>query len=294
MTGFATQEGSFEDWTWTWDIRAVNGRGLEVKVRLPDWLPGLDRAVRARIAKAAKRGNISVALRLNRAFGSGQSVNAEALDAVLRALSDLTLRADQAGVQLSPPNALDLLNFRGISETAPLSDEALSSLQAALLVDLDAALPAFVESREREGAATAAGLTEALDQVAGRLATARRLAEARRDTQASRLKAATAQILDAAGEGAPDPQRIAQELALLFVKADVTEELDRLDTHVSSACEILNADAPMGRKLDFLMQEFNREANTLCSKSADAALTQVGLDLKVLIDQMREQVQNLE
>lgn len=294
MTGFATREGGVEGWVWTWDIRAVNGRGLDLKLRLPDWLPGFDRAVRDRLGAVAKRGSITVSLRLTRGAAGGQAINEEALEAALLSVSELTRRAEQAGIGLSPPSVLELLNFRGVSEAAQLSEDAVAALQAALLDDLDATLPAFVESRAREGAATAEGLRMALDQIAQHLTTARELVLARRDKQAARLQSSTAQILSAAGEAAPDPQRIAQELALLFVKADVSEELDRLDTHVASAEDILNSDAPMGRKLDFLMQEFNREANTLCSKSGDADLTRLGLDLKVLIDQMREQVQNLE
>lgn len=294
MTGFATREGARGDWVWTWDIRSVNSRGLDLKLRVPDWVPGLEPATRKCVSAVVSRGAVSVALRLSRAQGGGQSVNPDALESALAAITALTERASAMRVDLTPPNALDLLNFRGVSDVAQIDSEAAEALQVALLEDLETMLPDFVESRAREGAATAEVLRATLDEISGGVALARDDLAARAKRQAESLRASMQQILEMAGQDAPDPQRIAQELALLVVKADVSEELDRLDSHVAGACEILNGAGPMGRRLDFLMQEFNREANTLCAKANDGALTRIGLDLKVRIDQMREQVQNLE
>lgn len=294
MTGFATREGALGDWVWTWDVRSVNSRGLDLKLRVPDWVPGLEPATRKRVSDVVTRGAVSVALRLSRAQGGGQSVNPAALDAALAAITTLTERAEAAQVALSSPSALELLNFRGVSDVAQVDAETVEALQAALMVDLETLLPDFVDSRAREGAATGQVLRATLDEISGGVVQARAGLVARTERQAASLTASVRQILDMAGQEAPDPQRIAQELALLVVKADVSEELDRLDSHVAGAFDILNGAGPMGRRLDFLMQEFNREANTLCAKANDGALTKIGLDLKVRIDQMREQVQNLE
>jgi uncharacterized protein (TIGR00255 family) len=194
-------------------------------------------------------------------------------------------------MELAPASAADVLAQRGVLAAGePETDSA--PLLAALKDDFESLLEAFGAARSAEGASLGAILAGQVDRIAALAQEARSLAEARRDQAATALREALARLLENA-EGI-DEARVAQELALLAVKQDVTEELDRLDAHVVAARTLLAEEGPVGRKLDFLMQEFNREANTLCSKAQSAALTRLGLDLKVTIDQMREQVQNVE
>jgi len=194
-------------------------------------------------------------------------------------------------VALERPTTLDVLGFRGVLQSGD-SDGAPEWLAKAILEDFEPLLADFLTARASEGDALLATLSGQIDQVETLIAAARIAAEDRADATAERLKSTLAQVLDNT-EGA-DPDRVAQELALLAVKADITEELDRLSAHVQAARALLAQDGPVGRKLDFLTQEFNREANTLCSKSGSTRLTRIGLDLKAVIDQMREQVQNAE
>ncbi len=294
MTGFAAREGGLDDWVWTWDLKSVNGRGLDLKIRVPDWVPGLDQILRKTIATEVTRGSVTVALRLSRRQEAHQPINETALAAVLSTIGAVTRRAAEENVSLPAPNALEILNFRGVSEAAQPDGDEMAALREALIADFDLAFPEFIAARQREGASTAATLRATLDALDAMTQEARALLPARADRQAAQLLKSLQSVLDLAGQDAPDPQRIAQELAVLAVKADVSEELERLDSHISAARDILNATGPMGRKLDFLMQEFNREANTLCAKANDTDLTRIGLDMKVRIDQMREQVQNIE
>ncbi len=296
MTAFATArgqgQGDFAGHSWVWEIRSVNGKGLDLRLRLPDGIEGLEPAVRAELTRQLARGNVSVGLRLARASGAeGLRVNPEALAIALAAVAQVQAAADAAGVALAQPSAADLLTLRGVTEAG--SSDALDTapLLAALLDDFRAALDAFQTMRAAEGQALGAILSGQIDGIAALAATARTAAEARRPRAAQALDAALARV---AGTVDTDPTRLAQELALLAVKADVTEELDRLAAHIAAARALLAQGGAIGRKFDFLAQEFNREANTLCSKAGDITLTGIGLDLKHLIDQMREQVQNLE
>ncbi|MEM1079503.1 MAG: YicC/YloC family endoribonuclease [Pseudomonadota bacterium] len=294
MTGFAAREGALGYWVWTWDLKSVNARGLDLKIRVPDWIPGLDQTLRKRISKDVTRGSVTVSLRLSRAQDTAQPINEAALDAALATIASVTQRAKEHELALPAPNALDILNFRGVSEIAQPDTEELAALSGALLAEFDLACPEFIAARTREGKSTAETLLATLDALDAMVSEARALLPQRAERQAVQLQRSLQSVLDLAAQEAPDPARIAQELALLAVKADVAEELERLNSHISGAREILNADGPKGRKLDFLMQEFNREANTLCSKANDTELTRIGLDMKIRIDQMREQVQNLE
>lgn len=294
MTGFAAREGGQDDWVWTWDLKSVNGRGLDLKIRVPDWVPGLDQILRKSIATEVTRGSVTVALRLSRRQEAHQPINETALAAVLSTIGAVTRRAAEENVSLPAPNALEILNFRGVSEAAQPDGDGMAVLREALIADFDLAFPEFIAARQREGASTAAALRATLHALDAMTQEARTLLPARADRQAAQLQKSLQSVLDLAGQDAPDPQRIAQELAVLAVKADVSEELERLDSHIAAARDILNGTGPMGRKLDFLMQEFNREANTLCAKANDTELTRIGLDMKVRIDQMREQVQNIE
>jgi len=292
MTAFATQRGSHGAASWVWDVRSVNGKGLDLRLRLPDGIDGLEAAVRAEITRRIGRGNVSVGLKLARpAVAEGLRLNPVALAAALSALAEIEAAAQSAGITLAVPTSADVLGQRGVTEIAPPDDADTAPLLAAMMEDLGQALDGFEAMRRAEGAALAAILTAQLDQIEALVTEARTLAEARRSRAADAMQQAMARVL---GAVEADPARIAQELALLAVKADVAEELDRLTAHIAAARALLATGGPVGRKFDFLSQEFNREANTLCSKAGDIALTQAGLELKHLVDQMREQVQNLE
>ncbi|GAB1362885.1 YicC family protein [Rhodobacter sp.] len=293
MTGFAARRGAGAGFGWAWDIRSVNGKGLELRLRVPDWVDGLEVALRAELQKAMGRGNVSLSLKLSREAGEGPvlRVNEEVLSGVLAALARAEAVAMAAGVTLAQATAADVLAMRGVLETSA-AEEDTSPLRAAILADLPALLAEFHAMRQAEGAALQRVIGSQLDQIAALVAEARAQAAARRDKASDALRAGLARLLDVA-DGL-DEARIAQELALLAVKQDVTEETDRLTAHVAAARALLADSAPVGRKFDFLMQEFLREANTLLSKSQDLALTRTGLDLKTVIDQMREQVQNVE
>ena len=292
MTGFASLKGEAEGWAWAWDMRAVNARGLDIRLRLPDWIEGLDQPVRAAVAKVATRGNITLGLKLARtADGNAEAVDPAALDRALDQLVQVERAAAEKGVTLAKPTGADLLSLRGVVATQSPED-ATKALTKALLGQIDRLVAAFDAMRATEGAALAEVITKQLDQIEALTAEAARLAEDRKPQIAEKLRENLARVLNNS-EGA-DPDRVAQELAMIAVKSDVTEEIDRLGAHVTAARDLLASDAPTGRKLDFLAQEFNREANTLCSKAQSSELTRVGLDLKATIDQMREQVQNVE
>ena len=291
MTGIATGRGAAEGHTWSWELRAVNARGLDLRMRLPDGVPGLEAALRARLGAALARGSATLSLRLARDSGAaGPTIDAARLDAALCAVAEVEARAVAAGVALAPVRATDILSMGGVlSETAP--EAAPEALRAALLADFEPVLAAFLESREAEGRALAPALRREVDAIERLTDEAAAAAGDREAATAEALRAALA-LVRAAVE--VDEDRLAQELALIAVKADIAEELDRLAAHVAQARALLDEGGAVGRRLDFLTQEFNREANTLCSKSGDAALTRIGLEMKAAVDRMREQVQNVE
>ena len=292
MTGFASLKGENAGWSWTWDMRAVNARGLDIRLRLPDWLDGLEQPVRAAVSKIATRGNITLGLRMARAEGSvTEAIDQNVLARMMTHINDVEKAADGAGVTLVSATALDLLTFRGVL-SSEVSEEDPAPIVKDLIAQLPELLSAFQTMRKTEGAALDGILSGQLDNIAQLTEDAARLAEARKDQWAARLQDNLSRVLDNT-EGA-DPDRVAQELAVIAVKSDVTEEIDRLRAHVAAARDLLTTSEAIGRKLDFLSQEFNREANTLCAKAQSTDLTRVGLDLKATIDQMREQVQNVE
>lgn len=292
MTAFASGRGDFGGYDWTWDLRSVNARGLDLRLRVPDWVAGLETGLRKRLGEALHRGSVSLALRLGRDGGSaGLAVDAVQLDAVLDALVQVEERALARGMTLAPSRAADILSQRGVLE-APREDEDSAPLAKAVLKDFEAVLAAFLDMRDREGTALHAVLSGQVDRIEALTAEATVAVDARKDAAAEAFRAALARVAE--GTVNMDADRVAQEIAVLAVKADVTEELDRLTAHVAAARDLLAAEGAVGRKLDFLTQEFNREANTLCSKSQNAELTRIGLELKAVIDQLREQIQNVE
>ena len=235
---------------------------------------------------------MTLSLRLNRDDSSGVlSINQTQLSAVLAAMAEIEAQAMETGLSLAPSKASDIVAMRGILEQAAATQDT-AALAKVLLYEAGPLVASFDAMRQSEGAALSDVLQEQLREIEDLTAKAATLAQARKSDVAATLKRNLARVMDNT-DGA-DADRVAQELAMLAVKADVTEEIDRLGAHVTAARVLLSEGGAVGRKLDFLMQEFNREANTLCSKAQNSELTQVGLALKALIDQMREQVQNVE
>lgn len=292
MTGFASAKGQWESFSWSWELRSVNSKGLDLRLRVPDWITGLEAALRTRMGEVTTRGSITLSLRLGRDEDSSElAVNQAQLDRVLDALMQVEARAMEKGATLAPSRASDVLSQRGVLEVVSAADDP-APLKQALMQDFEPLLADFLAMRQSEGAALKEVLIGQLDMIASLTARAAAAAEARKDETKASLRAALARVSE--NSSGIDEARIAQELALIGVKADITEELDRLDAHIAAARDLLGADTAVGRKFDFLAQEFNREVNTLCSKSQSKSLTAIGLELKAVIDQMREQVQNVE
>ncbi|MEJ6500442.1 MAG: YicC/YloC family endoribonuclease [Rhodobacterales bacterium] len=293
MTGFAALKGAGHGVSWAWEVRSVNARGLDLRLRLAEGLDDLEITVRKAFSEKLTRGNVSLGLRLqSNAANAAAGLVSDQLDKVLAALKIVEQRAETIDLHLTASSAADVLALRGVLDQ---SDQAETD-QTALIADLKAQIPtliaAFSRARADEGRALGQILNEQLARIKTLVAEAALAAVERQAQVAENLQVNLKRVLDNS-EGA-DSARVAQELAMLAVKADVAEEIDRLGAHISAALDLLAAKAPIGRKFDFLMQEFNREANTLCSKSGSTELTRIGLDLKTVIDQMREQVQNVE
>jgi uncharacterized protein (TIGR00255 family) len=288
MTGFGRSEGSLGAWSWAAEARSVNGRNLEVRFRGPPGFEGLERAAREGAQSRFQRGQLTIGLQAKRSEGAGSvRLNLEQLERYLAAGAPYV-----ASGQASPPSLDGLLALRGVIEAADAVEDpdALAALEAAMAISIMAALDGLAAGRAEEGRA----LEGVLDGLVSRIGELTGKASALAGGQPILIKARfEKRLTELAGEAATE-ERILQEAAAMAVKADVQEELDRLRGHVDAARVLLGSDGGVGRKLDFLTQEFMREANTLCSKSASGALTAVGLDLKATIEQFREQVQNVE
>ncbi len=290
MTGFARQEGGDGTTTWAWEIKSVNGRSLDLRCRVPSGYEASEMAARASVSTKCKRGNLQVGLNVNRlAAPMSLQLNRDLLEQVLQTIAELRDK-----VEAQPPSLDGLLALRGIMDVVEEEEpeEVVDARQRAIQADFELALHALVDMRGAEGARLAEmarGHLEAIEALV-------ESAAASAATQPVRLRQRVeAQITDILQNLPPLPEdRLAQEIALLISKADVREELDRLRAHIEAARELLSQGGAVGRKLDFLCQEFNREANTLCSKAAEVALTRIGLDLKSAVEQLREQVQNIE
>lgn len=293
MTGFADLAGGAGEATWVWEARSVNERGLDLRLRLPEGFEALEAPLRAAATQALSRGSVTIGLRMAQgARVSAPRLNAAALEAAVEAALAVGEAASQAGLDLAPMTAADLLGLRGVLEPAGRAPAEEPAVLAGLAAEAPALVAALARARAAEGAALARFLEAQIGRIAELGASARAAAGARGPRLAEALRLRLDALLSA---NAPvDGARLAQELALIAVKADVTEELDRLEAHVTAARALLEADGAVGRKLDFLTQEFNREANTLCAKAQSAELTAIGLEMKVAVDQMREQVQNVE
>lgn len=290
MTGFARTSGAVGDFLWTWELKSVNGRSLDVRCRVPQGFEAMDGLVRQAAAEHLKRGNLSANLTVDDVASRGRlTVNRVALDQILSLLGEMKGRVD------AQPATLDgLLGLKGVLEleTPPVDAETLTRRQQAIEAGLKQAMTELGAMRRVEGKRLA-------DVVGGHLDEVERLRVAAVSTAGAQpvniRKRLEEQLRELMPEGVPvDPERLAQELALIAGRADVREEIDRLEAHVAAARDLIKKGVAVGRKLDFLCQEFNREANTLCSKAADLALTNLGIELKAAIEQLREQIQNIE
>jgi len=292
MTAFASRTGEAPGLSWTWEMRGVNARGLDLRLRLPEGMAEVDTALRKALASGLTRGNITVNLRVTRDEAeTAPSLDLGQLDTVLKALDTIQERAFSLGVTLGQPTASDVLAYRGVLQSQTLSEDG-QDLTRRLIADIPPLLQEFVAMRAQEGGALHELIAAQVDRIAALILKADAASQARAPKVAAALTAALQRVMQDVADA--DTDRVSQELALLAVKGDVTEEIDRLKAHVEAARALLQTDGPVGRKLDFLCQEFNREANTLCAKSQDVDLTAVGLDLKATIEQMREQIQNVE
>jgi uncharacterized protein (TIGR00255 family) len=282
MTAYASGERSTPWGTLGCEVRAVNHRFLELGARLPDELRVLEPALRERVSRRVSRGKVDLTLRLR---ASGDAVSLQVDQALVARLGELAhgLRGHFPELRVG---LVELLQFPGVLQSQA-ADPA--ELQAEALALVDDVLDAFVASREREGANLVAAILERVEGIARIAAEVRTLVPLIRDGQRAKLEARLADLAQAA-----DPGRVEQELVLSLQKLDIDEELDRLSSHVDEIRRVFGQREPVGRRLDFLLQEFNREANTLGSKSVDARTTGAAVELKVLIDQIREQVQNIE
>ncbi len=287
MTGFARREGGVDGLSWVWEARSVNGKSLDLRLRTPTGFERLEAAARVELAKRFRRGNVTLNLSLGRVETASQlRINREVLDQLIALVRELN--GPTAPIQVDT-----LLGIRGVVEagdgnTAELNSAVEAEAAKAIVPLLDDLLATRLEEGERLRGV----LASQVDHIAQLVGQARGSAATQPEALRARLKAQLDLLLESRPPLAED--RLAQEVALLVGRCDVREELDRLDAHIGQARGLLADGAGVGRRLDFLCQEFNREANTLCSKAADVALTRIGLDLKAVIEQFREQIQNIE
>jgi len=290
MTGFARAQGADAGAAWAWELRSVNGRGLDLRLRLPPGFDALEANLRDLVGKRITRGHVSANLTLRQEKRAQFGIDESALAATLAALTRLRHHLPEA----PPPRLESVLALPGVMRPADAEDdaEARAALAAVLAAGFARALNDLAAARLAEGQRLAEVLGTLLHEITGLHAEA--VAEA--TTQPAALRERLLAAIAALGAQVPLPseERMAQEVALLAAKADVREELDRLAVHIAQARDLLAEGRNVGRRLDFLTQEFNREANTLCSKSASTTLTAIGLRLKAAIERLREQVQNVE
>lgn len=290
MTGFARASGERQGLFWQWEIKSVNGKALDVRLKLPPGFEALEPPVRAALAAAFKRGNLQVSLTISGQVGRETlRLNQDILDRLVAAGETLRERIGGA-----PLRADVLLTIKGVVEVAsePEAEGEAEVRNAAMLTSFDEALKALDAARREEGDRLNAVVSAQVLRIAELAAAARDNPSRTPEAIRARLAEQVQRLMET---GVPfDSDRLYQEAVMAATRADIQEELDRLDSHVAAARVLLAANEAVGRKFDFLAQEFNREANTLCSKASDRSLTAIGLDLKTVIDQLREQVQNIE
>ena len=290
MTGFARGHGLSGPYAWTWEIKSVNGKGLDLRLRLPPGWDAVEVPVRARVADTLARGSVQATLTVERSGAAPTvRVNMPILDAILAAVQ-------QAGTKVAaaPPSLDGLLGLKGVIEIAEAeeNENERRAAEAAVIAGLADAIGALAETRRSEGAALGRVLAARLDEIGALVERAERAPGRRPEAIRARLADQVATLL--AQSERFDADRLHQEAIMIAAKADVREELDRLVAHIDQARGLIKDGGPIGRRLDFLAQEFNREANTLCAKANDVELTNIGLELKAAVEQFREQVQNVE
>ena len=288
MTGFARAEGNEFGISWVWETKSVNGKSLDLRLRLSPGFDALEPGLREKLTQRFRRGNISAALTITRTAPATLRVNRDALVQLVSLMKELAGEIDAA-----PPRLDSLLAFRGVVETTEDDEEeVIEKRQAAVFASWETALDRLAAARAEEGARLAPLLRDQLEEMAAFVRAAEACAAAQPEAIRERLNKLLASLADLV-PGLPE-ERVAQEMALLIARSDVREELGRLHAHIEQARDLLQQGEAVGRRLDFLCQELNREANTLCSKSADIELTRIGLSLKAAVEQFREQVQNIE
>ena len=290
MTGFARASGNLDGDSWSWEIKSVNSRGLDLRFRLQGGLDELGSSIRTAVTNRFHRGALTLHLNLNRSKTNLETkINEDLLNKVLAVADDLAQR-----MKAAPPSVESLLSIRGIVDTFAVeaSEKEQKEFEAEILLTLEEALDALAVDRKTEGRRLADILDDQVNAIATLTSNASSLMFTRPAALKIRLQQQISELINHNNKLPED--RLLQEVALLAIKADVREELDRLSTHIEAAKELLNKGGVIGRRLDFLAQEFNREANTLCSKSQDTSLTKIGIELKTVIDQFREQAQNIE
>lgn len=294
MTGFGRAQGTYSeanhDIAWLWEIRAVNGKGLDIRLRLPSGFERIEQVSRKQVSKTILRGNLQISLSLDRKRDAGGiQINEDVLDTVLASIAGIESRATT-----SASSAAQILALRGVMEPADdkLSSEQQDSLDTALLKGLEEAISSLNQNRLSEGAELETVLKNQVAAIEALVVRAEQDPSRSPEALSNRLNEQIKRL--GSDQIRFDADRVRQEIALLATKADIREELDRLGAHVAAARNLLKEEGAIGRKFEFLAQEFNRESNTLCSKSNAVSLTEIGLELKVVIDQFREQVLNVE
>jgi len=290
MTGFARGHGVAGSYAWAWELKSVNAKGLDLKLRLPPGWDAIEPMVRAKAAEALARGSVFANLTVSREGAAPVArVNEPVLNAVLAALNGLSGK-----VEAAPPSLDGILSLKGVIEVseAAESEEERAAAEVAIVKGFGEALSSLAEMRRNEGRALGRILTDRLSEIGALAARAEASPGRKPEAIKARLTEQVATLLEASQRF--DPDRLHQEAIMLASKIDIREELDRLVAHVAQAKKLIGGGGPVGRKLDFLAQELNRESNTLCSKANDLELTNIGLDLKAVVEQFREQVQNLE
>ena len=290
MTGFARSHGTAGPYSWSWELKSVNSKGLDLKLRFPPGWDAIEVPVRRSASEALARGSVFANLTVGReGVAPVARINEPVLAAILATLKGLSGKVDAA-----PPTLDGILSLKGVIDVADAeeNEDERRAAETAIVAGFAQALKGLEQMRRTEGSALGQVLADRLSEIAALAARAEAAPGRKAEAVKARLAEQIATLLDASQR--LDPDRLHQEAILLASKADIREELDRLVAHVAQARKLLTSGGPIGRKLDFLSQELNRESNTLCAKANDVELTNIGLELKTVVEQFREQVQNLE
>lgn len=294
MTGFASLQSSYCEYNWTVEIKSFNNKSLDLKLRVPDWIQGLENDVKYIMAKSIKRGSVYLNLKINNISNvfNPKNLNQKTIDLILESIKIIESRATDIGIILTPSSSTEVLTIYNNTTALEISENKILSLKENIMASLENLLKDFLSDRRKEGLALSNILVKQIQLLELLITNAKQLLPKRalkiKETIEANISTLTKTNFEL------DENKLIQELALLAIKIDVSEELDRLQTHIINFKSIIAKGGLIGRKLDFLMQECNREANTLCSKSQYSSLTNIGLEMKIVVDQIREQIQNLE